>query len=62
MLLKAEGLVKDHHGGKEVIHALRGVDLEVPEGDFLTINGPSGSGKTASIRDGQLTLVEAEDA
>ncbi|MFQ6118232.1 MAG: ABC transporter ATP-binding protein, partial [Candidatus Bipolaricaulia bacterium] len=35
--------------GREVVHALRGVDLEVPEGDFLIINGPSGSGKTTLL-------------
>ena len=30
--------------------ALNGVDLEIPEGEFLTIVGPSGSGKTTLIR------------
>ncbi len=49
MLLKTENLVKDYHVGKETIHALRGVDLEVKEGDFLVISGPSGSGKTTLL-------------
>ena len=49
MLLKAEDLGRDYRVGKEVIHALRGVDLEVPEGDFLIVNGPSGSGKTTLL-------------
>jgi len=30
--------------------ALRGVDLEVPEGEFLTLFGPNGAGKTTLIR------------
>ncbi|MEO1293658.1 MAG: ATP-binding cassette domain-containing protein, partial [Pseudomonadota bacterium] len=30
--------------------ALHGIDLTVPEGEFLTIVGPSGSGKTTLIR------------
>ena len=30
--------------------ALHGIDLEIPEGEFLTIVGPSGSGKTTLIR------------
>ncbi len=30
--------------------ALRGVDLAVPEGDFLTLFGPNGAGKTTLIR------------
>ena len=49
MLLKTENLVKDYQLGQEVIHALRGVDLEAAEGDFLVINGPSGSGKTTLL-------------
>ncbi len=28
------------------VHALRGIDLEVPSGDFVAIMGPSGSGKS----------------
>lgn len=49
MLLKTEHLVKDYHVGKETIHALRGIDLEVDEGEFLVISGPSGSGKTTLL-------------
>jgi ABC-type multidrug transport system ATPase subunit len=30
--------------------ALRGVDLEVAEGEFLTLFGPNGAGKTTLIR------------
>jgi putative ABC transport system ATP-binding protein len=32
--------------GDAVVHALRGIDLEVAEGDYLAIMGPSGSGKS----------------
>jgi len=49
MLLRTESLVKDYRLGREVVHALRGVDLEVPEGDLLVISGPSGSGKTTLL-------------
>lgn len=49
MLLETENLTKDYHLGKEVIHALRGIDLRVAEGDFLVISGPSGSGKTTLL-------------
>ncbi len=34
----------------ETIVALRGIDLEVPEGDFLTVIGPSGCGKSTLLR------------
>ncbi|MCL0061124.1 ATP-binding cassette domain-containing protein [Dehalococcoidia bacterium] len=48
-LLKMENLTKDYSLGKIVVHALRGVNLEVPQGDLLVISGPSGSGKTTLL-------------
>ena len=45
-LILAQDLHKDYILKGEVVHALRGIDLEVERGEYLSIMGPSGSGKT----------------
>ena len=42
--LSIRGLTKVYDNGFE---ALKGIDLDVPEGDFFALLGPNGAGKSA---------------
>src|SRR5205807_4884752 len=45
-IIKVDDLHKRYKMGDVVVHALRGVSLEIREGEFVAIMGPSGSGKS----------------
>src|SRR5215471_14692392 len=48
-VVKAENLVKDYGVNGQMVHALRGVNLEFQSGEFAAIAGPSGSGKSTFL-------------
>lgn len=48
-LVSIRDLRKVYHRGGERIDVLQGVNLEIPQGDFLALMGPSGSGKTTLL-------------
>jgi putative ABC transport system ATP-binding protein len=47
--VRARGLTKTYGEGSASVHALKGVDLEVPRGELVVLLGPSGSGKTTLL-------------
>ncbi len=45
-MIKVTGLTKTYSMGEIEVHALRGVDMEIQDGELVAIMGPSGSGKS----------------
>ena len=67
-ILVAEGVRKVYRSGGDEIVALHGLDLDIPEGQFVAVMGPSGSGKTTLLNcvsgldeiDGGRVIVEGK--
>jgi putative ABC transport system ATP-binding protein len=49
MLVRLEGLTRSYGTGHATTWALRGIDLQIGDGEFVAIMGPSGSGKSTCM-------------
>jgi putative ABC transport system ATP-binding protein len=48
-LIEIHNVKRHYTSGDETIEALRGVDITIEAGEFITIMGPSGSGKSTLL-------------
>ncbi|MCU0818815.1 MAG: ABC transporter ATP-binding protein [Beijerinckiaceae bacterium] len=49
VVFRARGLAKTYGARETAVHALRDVDLDISEGEFIVLLGPSGSGKSTLL-------------
>ncbi|PZU15397.1 MAG: ABC transporter ATP-binding protein, partial [Chryseobacterium sp.] len=48
-IIHIENLKREFRMGDEIVHALKGINLTINEGEFVTIMGTSGSGKSTFL-------------
>ena len=49
-MYKLTNVTKDYAKGRETVHALRGVNVEIADGEWLAIQGPTGHGKSTLLQ------------
>ncbi|MDO6597666.1 ABC transporter ATP-binding protein [Oceanihabitans sp. 2_MG-2023] len=45
-VIEIKNIIRDFKLGTEIVHVLKGIDLNIERGDYVAIMGPSGSGKS----------------
>ncbi|GAA1697302.1 ABC transporter ATP-binding protein [Microbacterium sediminicola] len=49
-IYRLEGVTRTYQQKNRIIKAIKGIDLEIDEGDFVTIQGPTGGGKSTFLQ------------
>ena len=58
-MITITNLKKFYQAGETEVKALRNINIEIKDGDFLSIAGPSGSGKTTLLN--QIGCIDKPD-
>jgi len=48
-MIKLENIHRDFQVGDQIVHALDDINLEIQQGEYLSVMGPSGSGKSTLL-------------
>ena len=59
-MIKLQGVCKTFYLGDQAVHALDNIDLQVKQGEYLSVMGPSGSGKSTLLN--MLGLLDRPDS
>lgn len=59
-MINLQGICKTFYLGEQAVHALDHIDLDVQQGEYLSVMGPSGSGKSTLLN--MLGLLDRPDS